>query len=299
MKNLLLTLILLVSLQAYAQKELKVYDMSQMQLRLMNRYKNQDSARRSKIFIDSVYAPYKEFWEGYLGNGDAVAGWMNKALSKLPEWQEKNKSIDGKVLLKQFKQMAKEMYNLTGYEPKGKWYVVYGPAWTDLGGLGDFAMLIDLAHSHNSSNENIVKIFPHELTHQIMTNVNTHHDTTAISSIIGEGFAVWMNEKYWGQKYTLAQNLGYTEGELQLCDKNIEALKKFFLANKYSTDREIINLFRNRGAKLNEKLPGAIGYYLGYRIVEAYVQKHGANSWKDIFVKSPKEIYESSGFVNG
>ncbi|MCJ0742795.1 gliding motility protein GldB-related protein [Pedobacter montanisoli] len=298
MRNVLLAFILLVGLQAFAQKDLKLYDMSQMELRLMNRYKNQDSASRSKIFIDSVYTPYKAFWEGYLGNGEAVAKWMNEALSKLPEWQEKNKNVDGKALLKQFKQMAKEMRKLTGYEPKGKWYVVYGPAWTDLGGLGDFAMLIDLAHPQNNSNEAIVKMFPHELTHQIMTNVNPHRDTTAISSIVGEGFAVWMNQKYWKQKFTLAQNLGYTEEGLQVCDKNIEALKKFFLANKYSADREVINLFRNRGAKLNEKLPGAIGYYIGYKIVDAYVQKHGANSWKDIFIKSPREIYENSGFTN-
>jgi uncharacterized protein YjaZ len=167
-----------------------------------------------------------------------------------------------------------------------------------LGGLGDYAMLIDLAHQSNSSNERIAKMLPHEFTHQIMVNVNQHKDTTAINSIIGEGFAVWMKQKYWEQKYTLAENLGYTDAELQICNENIEKLKTFFLKNKYSSDKEVINLFRNRGAKLNEKLPGAIGYYIGYKIIEAYVNKYGANSWRDVFIKSPKDIYELSGFTN-
>ena len=280
----------------YSQNSLELTDLSQTQIRLMQHYQNADSNTRKKVFEDSVYTPYQEFWNGYLGNADDVSSWMNDAMSLLPEWKLKNEAIDGKLLVKHFREVAEKMTQLTGYSPKGKWYIVYGPAWTDLGGLGDFAMLIDLAHKSNSSNERILRMFPHELTHQIMTNVNPHHDSSAVSSIIGEGFAVWMNQKYWGKKYTLAENLGYSEEELQFCDKNITALKQFLVSSIYSTDEAIINVFRNRSDKLNEKLPGAIGYYMGYLIVEAYVQKFGPESWKDIFSKSPKEIYELSGF---
>ena len=298
LSNVIFLLFLVINaITTYSQNTLEIYDISQKQIELMRKYKTAELPVRNKVFVDNVYAPYKQFWEGYLGNGDKVAKWMNEAIKQLPEFEKKNKAINGKKLIKQFRQVAKEMTKLTGYEPKGKWYIVYGPAWTDLGSLGDFAMLIDLSHESNSSNERIMKMFPHELTHQIMTNVNKHKDESAISSIVGEGFAVWMNQKYWGKKYTLAENLGYTESELQACDKNIESLKKMFLANKYSTDKDIIDAFRNRSQKPSESLPGAIGYYLGYRIVEAYVQKNGANSWKDIFVKSPREIYEMSGFA--
>ncbi|WP_447642810.1 MULTISPECIES: gliding motility protein GldB-related protein [Chitinophagaceae] len=297
MRTTLLAFAILFSDIAFSQSKLTVYDIAQKQLALMDKYKNSDSISRSKVFVDSLYNPYKKFWNGYLGNENDVVEWLNTSLPKLPEWLQKNKSIDGTELLRQFREVAQKMKKITGYEPRGSWYMVYGPAWTDLGGLGDFAMLIDLAHESNSSNERIVRLFPHELTHQIMTNVNPHKDTTAISSIMGEGFAVWMNRKYWGDKFTLAENLGYTEEELKLCDKNIDALKKFFTANKYSTDENMIAVFRNRNEKLNDQLPGAIGYYLGYRIVEAYIAKHGKNSWKDIFIKSPKEIYETSGFV--
>lgn len=296
MKLRLLFILPFLCYNLYSQHSLELIDLSQTQIRLMQRYQNSDSITRKKVFTDSVYTPYKEFWNGYLGNAEDVSSWMNDAMNLLPEWKLKNETIDGKLLVKHFREVAEKMTQLTGYSPKGKWYIVYGPAWTDLGGLGDFAMLIDLAHTSNSSNERILRMFPHELTHQIVTNVNPHHDSTAVSSIIGEGFAVWMNQKYWGKKYTLAENLGYSEDELQFFDKNIAALKQFLVSSIYSTDDAIINVFRNRSEKLNEKLPGAIGYYLGYLIVEAYVQKFGPESWKDIFLKSPKEIYELSGF---
>lgn len=297
MKMLALAFVMFSWTVVYPQSSLEVYDISQKQLKLMRKHKDSDVKILSKIFVSEIYSPYKQFWEGYLGNRDAVAEWMNSAMSKLSEFEKKDKAVNGKKLIKQFRQVAKEMTKLTGHEPKGKWYVVYGPAWTDMGSLGDFAMLIDLSHENNSSNEKIMQSFPHELTHQIMTNVNKNRDASAISSIVGEGFAVWMNQKYWKQKYTLAQNLGYSESELQACDKNIEVLKKMFLSNKYSTDKEVIDAFRNRSQKPAETLPGAIGYYLGYKIVESYVQKNGENSWRDVFIKSPREVYETSGFA--
>lgn len=301
MKPIYLTLITLVfSVSfAFAQKKLNVYDISQNQLQLMNRYQHADSLSRNKMFIESIYQPYQKFWNGYLGNADDVADWLNGAMLKLPQWQQKNTNINGKKLFIQLKKVAKDMQKLTGYTAYGNWYIVYGPAWTDLGGLSDFAMLIDLAHISNSSNEKIARMFPHELTHQIMANVNKNKDSTAISSIIGEGFAVWMNQKYFKQKFTLAQHLGYSEEELKIADSYLDKLKGFFEKNKYTTDRNIIDAFRNRGSKLNEKLPGAIGYYIGYRIIESYVAKNGPDSWRDVFTKSPREISDNSGFISG
>jgi len=297
MRAILISFLLIFSCKTHAQSQLKIIDISQLQIRVWEKYKNLDSPARSKIFIDSVYTPCHTFWDGYVGDGNAVADWMNGSIANIPQIEKKNTLVDGKKLVQQFRQVEKQMTRLTGYKPKGLWYIVYGPAWTDLGGLGDFTMLIDLSHGSNSSNDRIVKMFPHELTHQIMTNTNKYKDTTAISSIIGEGFAVWMNQKYWGSKYTLAENLGYTDAELQACNDNIEKLKPFFLQNRYSPDKEIINSFRNRGVKLNPKLPGAIGYYIGYRIIEAYVKKFGPGSWKDVFIKSAKDICELSGFA--
>ena len=75
-----------------------------------------------------------------------------------------------------------------------------------------------------------------------------------------------------------------------------ETIKKYFNENKFSSDKNIIDSFRNRGAHITKNLPGAIGYYIGYQIVKSYVNKHGKQSWKDVFVKTPMEIYLQSEY---
>src|SRR6218665_2231825 len=180
MKSLILFFTLLCNSFAHAQTKLELYDIAGMQLRLMERSAALDSVSRSRLFIDSVYKPYHEFWEGYIGAAADLATWMEEAMPRLKSWQEKNKLIQRGALLKDLNTVAKKLKKMSGYAPVGKWYIVYGPAWTDLGGLSDFAMLIDLAHASNSSNERILNILPHELTHQIMTSVKKDKDSTAI-----------------------------------------------------------------------------------------------------------------------
>lgn len=297
MKKLFTGFFLLLTACMYAQPGLVVSDIATTELRVMENSRNLDSTARAKIFIDSIYTPYRQFWNGYLGEGPDVAGWLEEAIPLLDQWKAKNVAISSTRLVKELNEVAGQLQKMTGYKAHGNWYIVFGPAWTDLGGLGDFAMLIDLAHKSNNTNEQLLKMFPHELTHQVITNVNTHKDTTAMGPIIGEGFAVWMNQYYWKDKYTLAENLGYSQEELATCDKNLGKLKQFLVTHKYATDAQMIDAFRNRDTKLNPQLPGAIGYYLGYKIIEAYVKKFGENAWKDIFTKSPAQVYEQSGFA--
>ncbi|HEX8335066.1 MAG TPA: DUF2268 domain-containing putative Zn-dependent protease [Segetibacter sp.] len=275
----------------------QIIDLSQKQIRLFNQHKNEDSITRSVVFSDSLYKPYQALWNGYINGEENYIKWINRqVLPVLATYNTRNQQINGKKLLLQFYEVKKNMEKLTGYSPKGTWYIFYGPAWTDLGGLSDGTMLIDLSHSRNSSNDKIMMSFPHEITHQIYGNVNKNYDTTAMGSIIGEGFAVYMNQKYWRNKYSSAANLGFTEEELAQCEKQKEEIRGFFEENKFSTDKKTIDKFRSRSFHLNDKLPGAIGYYIGYKIIENYVQKFGKNSWKDVFTKSPKEIYLTSGY---
>jgi hypothetical protein len=278
------------------RKDFAIIDLSQKQILLFNKYRN-DSLTRRSVFGDSLYKPYKSFWSGYIGTEGDFLEWVeSKVLPQMDAYNKRNKQINGAKLLRQFDEVKTRMKKITGYRPVGTWYIIYGPAWTDLGALTGGTMLIDLSHEKNSSNENIMMMFPHEITHQIHANVSRHSDTSAIGSIIGEGFAVYMNKLYWKDKFSLASNLGFSETELQECKRQEAVIKAFFQKNKFSTGKEEINRFRNRSYQLNSKLPGAIGYYIGYRIVEKYVGKYGQDSWKDVFRKSPREIYELSGY---
>ena len=283
--------------QNISKHGLQMIDISQKEIRLINTYKHEDSLVRSKIFADSLYKPYESFWQGYIGKESNFIKWINiEVLPNLLKYNTKNEQVDGEKLVPQFNRVKSRMEKITGYSPAGTWYILYGPGWTDLGGLSGGTMLIDLSHKNNSSNQNIVMSFPHEITHQIYGNVTKYKDNTALGSIIGEGFAVFMNKLYWKNKYSLAANLGFSEAQLVECEKEEKEIRLFFEKNKLSTDKETIDKFRRRNYHLKENLPGAIGYYIGYRIIEKYVKRHGRNSWKDVFKKSPQQIYNLSGY---
>ena len=58
----------MVSETDHNKSDLQIIDISQKQLHLYNQHLNTDSAQRVKIFRDSIYYPYQEVWDGYLGN---------------------------------------------------------------------------------------------------------------------------------------------------------------------------------------------------------------------------------------
>jgi Predicted Zn-dependent protease (DUF2268) len=296
MKKLLLLLLLFDQQKAFTQDNdgLKIIDLSQIELRLLNWGRHLDSAKRSQAYLDSLYRPYKQFWSGYAGEAADFLSWVNnEGVQFLDYLNKKNEKIDGSKLAGQFNEVKKNMYQLTGYTPKGEWYIVYFHGATNLGSLGTGEMVIDLSHQNNSTNEKIANAFPHEITHQIMNNVNRNKDTTALGSIVGEGFAVFVSNLYYGKKYSIAEHLGFTKDELAQCRKHHSDIKSFFEQNKFSTDPIIINKFRSRSEKINPALPGAIGYYIGYEIIKKYAEK---NSWKEVFTKSPRVIYELSKY---
>jgi hypothetical protein len=276
---------------------LQLIDVAQREVRLFNQYKDADTTTRNRVFLDSLFTPYEAFWRGYLGDGNAFLRFVNEQmLPALPAVNARNKQVDGPDLIRRFNEVKTNMTRLSGYAPHGTWYIVYGPAWADMGGIGSLAMFIDLAHGNNTSAEQVMFMFPHEINHQIQTNVNRHHDSTALSRILAEGFAVYMNKVYWKDRYTDARHLGYSEDELRACQTQQATINAFFRANKDATDRETIDKFADRGYKLNATLPGAIGYYIGLQIVERYVAKHGPASWKDLYSLSPKDVLAKSGY---
>lgn len=299
MKVCIVCLLIILSMNVMSQKKegFRIIDLSQLEIRLLNEYKNADSAIKSKVYLDSIYRPYKMFWSGYCGKESSFLSWMNnEGVNLLDSLNKKNLQLHGSRLPAQFAEVTNKMRKLTGYLPSGDWYVVYFHGATNLGGISSGEMVIDLSHESNSSSEIIMTAFPHEMTHNLMNTVNPFHDTTAISSIIGEGFAVYVSHLYYGKRSSLAKHLAYTDKELEACKQHEKEIKEFFAKNKFSSDPKIINQFRSRNYKLLPDLPGAIGYYIGYCIIKDYVKNHKINSWKDVFHRSPVTIYELSGY---
>lgn len=299
MKKLFTCLMMLCPFITNAQKaqDFQIIDISQKEIRVFNQSKSLDSITRTQLLVDSLFTPYKHFWNGYIGDEKSFVEWVHESVyPNLAGYNQRNSQINGEKLLQQFNEVKENMYQLTGYKPKGLWYIVFGPAWTDLGGFSDGTMLIDLAHSNNTSNEKIMKMFPHEINHQIYSNVGTPSENTVTARVISEGFAVYMNGVYWKDKFSDAENLGYSDVELEACKKQMDYIKAIYKKSYNSTNKETIESFANRSYFFTKELPGALGYFIGLEIVKNYVALHGKDSWKDIYKLTPLQVYEQSRF---
>lgn len=296
-KNLLLFLLPVLLLSCKTQKldnQFSIVDIGSTQISTFAEIKNNKPENPDEILVRKIYTPNKELWEGYLGDENDFLKWTNeKALSQADFWKE-NKEINSQILSDELKKYAKEMSVFTGYKPKGKWYLVYGPAFTDLGGLSNGVMLIDLANKVNINNNIIINLYPHELNHQIYSVTKPQTEKIVLDRIIDEGFATYVSYIFHKKKYTKADELKYTEEEFQYCISNegklIGLLKKYYLSNDENQSRD----FSSRNYKIGEKYPGAIGYYLGFRIVEEFVKRNGEDSWKKIYTMKPIEVLEQS-----
>jgi len=56
-----------------------------------------------------------------------------------------------------------------------------------------------------------------------------------------------------------------------------------------------INKLVARNIKLFENAPGAIGYYVGFKICVEYVKRNGKSSWKNIYKEPVDMVLFKSG----
>ncbi len=270
---------------------IEIIDLSQIQIRLMNKFENESIEKRSSILIDSIYKPYQYLWSGYLGDESDFTDWLNNiAFKELPSYNKKAENINLKKLNKYFFKTVDSMQAFTKQESRGKWYIFFGPKWTNLGGFSDGTMLIDLAHASNNSLEEIAAFFPHEINHQIYSNNNTQDENAVLYRILDEGFACYVGHLFHNGKTTIADELYYSELEYKTCIQSEEELIKLLKKHYKSNDEKISSSFADRGYQFSEKYPGAIGYYIGFRIVEEFVRRNGKDSWQKIYKMSPEKV---------
>ena len=155
-------------------------------------------------------------------------------------------------------------------------------------------MFIDLAHYANNNADTIVWLFPHELNHQIYSNTLKQKENIVLDRIIDEGFATYVSYKYHGKKYSIAEELMYSVDDYKFCVNNEIRLLDLLKDNYYKQDELLSRQFASRDYKFEEDYPSAIGYYLGFRIVEEFVKRNGKDSWKEIYTLSPREVLKKS-----
>jgi len=277
-------------------------------LRLINIYKQQiavlyetrnlaEQQIRTEL-IKRTYLPYKEFWEGYVGDSTVYYEQVIKPLIKdsIRVIAKKALTFSSFNIDNFFNLTASVLNCYSGKTPSGIWFIAFGSGVTDMGGFGNGRMVLDLTHSKSEIGY-VQMILPHEINHQIYEN-SILPDTTArgLYRVINEGFAVYINQVVFGDKYELHEYLQYSVTGLQYCLDNEKAIFSKLKPYLFTNNREHALALADRGHKPFKDGPGAIGYFVGFRICEAYVKKHGKESWKDLYALSPREVLIKSGY---
>jgi hypothetical protein len=276
-------------------------------LRVINLYKLEalairDSAGRSTADIvdrltREVYAPYTAFWNGYLGDEASFREWATtKLLAPEHPIRSTLSALLGVGLDSLFTGNAEWLAQKTGHRPRGTWYIVYGPGWTDMGGLGDLGMVADFTRQ-SADRASLTGILPHELAHQVHAVRSTDPDAgTVLSRIVSEGLASYVSFVHARGTRSAASSVGYTDAEWAWAlahEREIVAAAQPYLR---STKREHLDGFAARNEHPVAGGPGAIGYFLGFRIVEAYVARHGPESWTAVLSMPVREVLVGSGY---
>ena len=277
---------------------LRVVNLHQVQVTTAFQARNLPLEEQIPRFVESVYRPYQSFWEGYLGDEKAFAGWIES------DWDFGSDARWRIPLQVDFPQLitetAERMRQLTGRTPEGTWYLVYGPGWTNMGGLGDGVMVVDFFGIATEDGAAEIRFgLPHELNHMLFDASHGNDDSrgTLLARIIDEGFAAYVNYEYWEREHSPAPNLGYGEEEWAWAVQHEADILRRALPDFDSKDREIHNQYVARSVKLWPNAPGAIGYFLGFRVVEAYVERHGPGSWRDLYERSLGQILRESDYA--
>lgn len=270
-------------------------DITAKQIRIMRAAENLPKEKRNRLLADSIFAPYITVWNGYLGDETAFLNWLNNtAYNELDEYERKLEVICTKEMQNIFFEAVEDFQEFSGYSPQGKWFVFFGPKWTNLGGLGDGTMLIDMASYANTSLEKITRLFAHEINHQVYKITSPPRENAVLYRILDEGFACYVSYLFHNGNTTIARELSYSEAAYQACRENDARIIELLREHYQSNDNQLSRLFANRQHRFYDDLPGAIGYYIGFRIVEEYVKRHGADSWKDIYTMKPEEVLMKS-----
>jgi len=164
-----------------------------------------------------VYRPYASFWQGYLGDEAKFRDWAGASLfaSDHPIHTRLEGLLDLR-LDSLFTTSAIWLVKATGRRPRGVWYIVFGPGWTDMGGCTDGTMVADFAKLE-PDREVIEFKLPHELTHMVhgasAGQRNDPDSGTVLQRIVSEGLASYATYMYAAGRRTAAQSTGYTDAE--------------------------------------------------------------------------------------
>ena len=268
----------------------------------------------STRIVKNVYLPHKKLWDScyavifgeenahLFNNPKGMIAWNKIFYEKnKPELEDKANIILSIDLKKHFQNTLTQFNKLVPYQPKAKISLLFTPiTGISFGGCNAEQFALELNNKEVDILYTLEKGLPHELNHLVYEHFRNADNNrgSALGQTIDEGFACYFTyvffnrkmEKYEAVEHMTKENWNwYLRNEKEIFTK----LKPYF------SDRSGNNpLLRNDKFKLFPDAPKSMNYWLGFRIIEKYVEKNGLDSWKDIYHLSPNDLLEKSGYEN-
>ena len=285
-----------------------------------NAFKHQILAHKNGSFdslmiLNKVYLPNKHTFDNCLGMifGDdnsknfkpnGIYEW-NKQLIKDNEELifQKLSLLDSIDINNLFTKHLKAVQEMTGQKGEGNWMVYFGPKdFVIFGGCSRNAMILDM-FGEAWNTKSINDLFAHEIEHLIFEPIliNDPDGDKGLGITLDEGLAVYFTYKYLNQDVNEAL-YGKDTGILMEREKEIFTKLEPYL---FKTSAEGCPIFRHCGRSnecepiikdIPENIQDELCYFLGFRIIQKYVEKNGKDSWKDLYKIPLKEFYNNSGY---
>lgn len=285
---------------------------------ILNLFKNQILAHQSQYhslrIVQKVYQPHKELWNNCYGmifgeenaskfnNSKGMIDWNKKLYPDSKEFFDNRASELLNINLeKTLKQNLQKFEKLVPYPPKAKISILFTPLQgIGFGGCSAEEFAFELNNKEYNINYTIVKGIPHELNHLVYEpfRTNDSNKETALAQTIDEGFACYFTWIFFDKKIAkneAVENMSEKDWAWYLTNEK----KLYQELEKYFYDKSGNNpLLRNEKFKLFADAPKSLNYWMGFRIIEKYVEKHGKDSWKDIYKMDSQIVFEKSGYAN-
>ncbi len=309
-----------IKLLSFKQRLSMLSDSVQVEgITIKNLFKSQilahqeDGTFDEKMIIEKVYRPHKALWtECYamiFGEENAhnfntekgMVNWNKELYLENKDFFEERAEILLNINLDSLFENDLKCFNkLLPYKVKSTISIAFSPILgIHFGGCSDDQFVFEL-NSDQDFEYLIKQGIPHELNHLAYEPLreNDPQGDTALRQTIDEGLACYFTWVFFDDKITKHEAVeNMTKEEWNWYIKNEKQL--FEQTKKYFNDESGDNpLLRNNKFKLFEQAPKSLNYWLGFRIVEMYVEKHGKDSWKDIYELDVQDVLKRSNYEN-
>lgn len=266
----------------------------------------------STMIVEKVYRPHQRLWDSCYGVifGEDNAPKFNTAQGMVA-WNKtlypdnRNFFNQRAAALINLKVDSVLKVNLTTFNrlipiaPAAEISILFTPLQgIGFGGCSNSQFCLELNNPDYDIAFTIKYGIPHELSHMAYegTRQKDSLGSAALAQVIDEGLACYFLWVFNDRK--LPRHLVVEEMGAAAWSWYVRHEKAIFIKSKpYFGDTSGDNpLLKNDQYQLLPGAPKTLFYWLGFRIVEHYVNKHGRDSWKQLYTMRAAEVLQKSGY---